>query len=81
MVSYSDIILLLGGVGDDDRPFVPDGFNGMIPAIGSVNDFYECYYCGNATRIRPGYCRKCNGSAFCHISPRRFRVQPIRGQL
>jgi len=74
MVTIANI---LQGGRVDDVPFVPDGFNAMLPANGDKKEWYECYYCANATATRPEYCPKCYGSAFWHRKPRKFREQPM----
>lgn len=37
------------------------GFNNDIPMAGDVDEWWDCYYCGNATVYCPSQCRKCNG--------------------
>ena len=50
-----------------EKPFMHDGFNGLIPMHGAKRLFYECHYCANATESAPGYCSKCYGSSFISV--------------
>lgn len=36
------------------------GFNNDIPMVGRAEEWWDCYYCGNATAYMPNKCRKCN---------------------